>query len=747
MTFLYKRILALSIIAIGGGHNALAEEISEVYIGESVVSASGYEQDIQNAPASISVVKPQDLKSRPVRDLAEALSSVPGVSIDSSVSKTGGYGISIRGMGSNYTLILQDGKRINGDSSLFPNGFGDSVTSFMPPLSAIERIEVIRGPASTLYGSDAMGGVVNIITKKNLEKWATSIGLDYTAQEQKAFGDTMGFNFYTMGPLNEAKNWGLNLRGRYNKRLAAQSLRVIPCNNGSFTNASRNNIVGLAPMEGYNAGVRLNWHSLDTTQTGLSLNSVYADVDYSTLLYDNSDGLLGTYNGNRANSGYSADMDLHRFNAIVSHKGNYIDNPNAILSLLSTETSLQYNLTLNLDRFVTTASFSNGTTPKVFNGVSAGDSRELTGQDVIVDNTTQMIFIFNNNLGLNLNVGGRYWYNNFRDKLFVLGGKSPLQEQHIGALFAEGELGIIDKVFLSAGVRGNFNSIFGANASPRAYIAYKPIKYLTIKGGVSTGYKTPSLSNLINGIANLSAQGNSHTYGNPKLKPEQSINYELSFISDSNYINASVTGFYTNFTDRISTINSSNNSPVGSTGFTCNASSGCSYYVNVGKATTYGAEVALALKPINVIYGDISFNTAYTYTFSKITKGDKDVGQRLTNMPLHNFNASLNYDSQYFGGYIKGEIKDGIYRGNPNTDAVAIALGKYYKTIYLMHLGIYLKPTQDFRINLAVYNLLGKDFIDYVAYKGSNGNTTQYANNYNYIREGRRYFISLQYDF
>lgn len=96
------------------------------------------------APASISIVSPQEVQSRPTRDLAEALANMPGVSIDSSTTKTGGYGISIRGMGSSYTLILVDGKMVNSDSSLFPNGFGDSVTSFMPPLSAIERIEVIR---------------------------------------------------------------------------------------------------------------------------------------------------------------------------------------------------------------------------------------------------------------------------------------------------------------------------------------------------------------------------------------------------------------------------------------------------------------------------------------------------------------------------------------------------------------------------------------------------------------------------
>lgn len=729
--------------------SVFADELREVYIGESVISASGYEQNLKDAPASISVVQPQDLKSRPVRDIAEAISNVPGVSIDSGVSKTGGYGISIRGMGGGYTLMLNDGKRVNGDSSLFPNGFGDSVTSFMPPLSAIERIEVIRGPASTLYGSDAMGGVVNIITKKNFERWGVSAGINYTLQESQAFGNTMGVNLYTAGPLT--KGWGLILRGNVNKRQAAHNLKVIPNGtNGALKDASRNQIVGLAPMWGYNLGGRVIWNDSASTQSGLALNSVYFDADYSELDYDNSLGLLGNYKPatGRAESGYGARMNIYRFNTILNHKGNYIDDSNATLQRLSVESSLQYNLTANPNRYVPKDAFSNNATSA--NGVNKGDSRELMGQDVILDSTTQMIFYFNRYVGLNLNVGGRYWYNNFKDNLFAIANKRPLQEQHIGALFSEGEVGIVDKVFITAGIRGNFNSIFGANASPRAYIAYNALdKWLTIKGGISTGYKTPALSNLINGVANLSAQGKTHTYGNPNLRPESSINYELSLISDNEYFNAQITGFYTDFTNRISTISGA---PAG---FTCSATNGssgngCSHYVNVGKARTYGAEVALSSKPINIAnHGDISINTAYTFTASKITKDSnpKNIGTRLTNVPLHSFNASLNYDSEFIGGYVKGEIKAGIYRGNPATSAEAKALGEFYKPIYLMHLGAYLAPTKNLRINFAVYNLLGQDFIDYEAVNGTNGGTQTYANNYNYIREGRRYFMSLQFDF
>ena len=75
--------------------------------------------------------------------------------------KTGGLDISIRGLPSEYTLILIDGRRQNTAGNVTPNGFNETATSFMPPLSAIERIEVIRGPMSTLYGSSPRKWALN----------------------------------------------------------------------------------------------------------------------------------------------------------------------------------------------------------------------------------------------------------------------------------------------------------------------------------------------------------------------------------------------------------------------------------------------------------------------------------------------------------------------------------------------------------------------------------------------------------
>src|SRR5690606_31965026 len=110
-----------------------------------------------------------------------------------------------------------DGRRQNAAGDVTPNGFGETKTSFMPPVSAIDRIEVIRGPMSTLYGSDAMGGVINIITKKVGKEWGGSVSAETTLQEHREYGDSRATEVYLSGPLVEDK-LGLTLRGRYFER-------------------------------------------------------------------------------------------------------------------------------------------------------------------------------------------------------------------------------------------------------------------------------------------------------------------------------------------------------------------------------------------------------------------------------------------------------------------------------------------------------------------------------------------------
>ena len=176
----------------------MAEEASEVKENEDqmVVTASSVEQNLKDAPASISVITREDLQRKPVQNLKEVLKDVPGVQLTNESDNR--QGVSIRGLGSSYTLILVDGKRVNSRNAVFRHN--DFDLSWIPAES-IERIEVVRGPMSSLYGSDALGGVVNIITRKVGTEWHGTLSADTTVQEHRDRGDSGNGNFFASGPL------------------------------------------------------------------------------------------------------------------------------------------------------------------------------------------------------------------------------------------------------------------------------------------------------------------------------------------------------------------------------------------------------------------------------------------------------------------------------------------------------------------------------------------------------------------
>jgi len=180
-----------------------------------VVTAAGFEQSVQDAPASITVVPREELAKRAYPDVTEALKDIPGVVVTGGGSSSD---ISIRGMSSGYTMILVDGVRQNTRETR-PNGDNSGIEQgWLPPLEAIERIEVIRGPMSSLYGSDAMGGVVNIITRKVAHDWHGTLRTEGTFQENSQSGDIYAGNFHVAGPLKE-NLLGLQVYGNQSRRI------------------------------------------------------------------------------------------------------------------------------------------------------------------------------------------------------------------------------------------------------------------------------------------------------------------------------------------------------------------------------------------------------------------------------------------------------------------------------------------------------------------------------------------------
>ena len=126
-----------------------------------VVTATGEPRILSDAPLPVRVLDSETIRRSPSHDVADLLQRAPGVPVMSSgVDQRGGVsGISLQGAGAGRTLVLVDGRPVAGD-------VGGVVDLSQFPAEALERVEIVEGPMSTLYGSDALGGVINLITRR-----------------------------------------------------------------------------------------------------------------------------------------------------------------------------------------------------------------------------------------------------------------------------------------------------------------------------------------------------------------------------------------------------------------------------------------------------------------------------------------------------------------------------------------------------------------------------------------------------
>ena len=229
-------------------------------IGASLLAAPAFAQEA-NAPMArveitgsaikridaetavpVTVMKMSDLKAEGISTVEQVLSTVASMQATQGTSQvvglsTGGASFAnMRGLGANKTLVLLNGRR------LANNAFDSSAPDLnMIPFAAIERVEVLRDGASALYGSDAVGGVINFITKRDFTGGIVSVGGD--SPEHKGgtslnssigygYGDVDkdGFNFYAMGDFQKQRAIGGTERD-FNRRFpGGQSASTFPAN-------------------------------------------------------------------------------------------------------------------------------------------------------------------------------------------------------------------------------------------------------------------------------------------------------------------------------------------------------------------------------------------------------------------------------------------------------------------------------------------------------------------------------------
>ena len=577
-----------------------------------VTTAGGYEQNIADAAATISVISAEELAKKSYSDVTDALKNVPGVFVQGGGTN---QTISIRGMGSAYTLFLIDGKPMNDGSLLTTNGGvqGASV-NFLPPIEAIERIEVIRGPSSSLYGSDAMGGVINIITKKHQDKMTASIRTEYikAAKSNKVNNDATNTSLYVNTPLLE------NL-------LSLQVTAGLQTIEESHLQRTTTEVGESEPdFNKKNISTKLVF----TPNTNNTLIAEFANTQQQRT-HTPGISLLAT-----ADRTYS---ELEKNNYNLSHEAKY--------DKWVSNSYIQYDKDKNNSITGRSITIDNNGTPND------------TSDDVIVDNpggilfetitaNTQSTYFFNQHA---LTVGGRYLQENLEDgttnQNVEMAGTVTKMDRYQWSLFAEDTWHVNDKLALTLSGRYDDNEFFGDNFSPKAYAVYKANNNFTLKGGVISGYKAPSLRSSSPDYR-LGSMGGA-VIANTQLKPETSFTYEtgVAYQNSDLGLQASLMVYQTDFEDKITRTGRIAGSqdpnsqfyldnpelPYSSTGYTRN--------YNVDEAQIRGLELTTDY----FITDYLKYRHSYTYTNSEQKTGDSK-GDPLNDVPKHMFNAGLDWD-------------------------------------------------------------------------------------------------------
>ncbi len=485
------RHLSLTILASLMPLAALAAE--PVALEQQVITATQTAHSELSAPASVSVVTREELEQRPVYNLADAVKYLPGVHLNPS-STYGRQEIKLRGMDSDYTLLLVNGRRINSRDALSSNYANDFDLSSIP-MAAIERIEVIRGPMSSLYGADALGGVVNVILRQPTEETKAGIAYTYEHPTEGDSGDGHKASGYVSGSLIENKLLG-NLILETTDQAAWLSEQTVNPNTDAAEQRQASSAYG-----------SLSW-LLDERQT--------IDLDI-THRKDDREAEWNNFGAVVLNV-----QEMERWSFGLGHTGNWDG--------FNTRVRYYYeNVELMDDSQIMTT--------------LRGMKGDIEQKNHTVDGKVTA-FLGNHLLTLGSELRRTELTHNQN-----LGSETEVDQK---AVYLQDEFSIGD-LDVTLGGRLDDHDSFGSEFSPRAYGVYNLTDNWVIKGGVGRSFKAPSIYQSDDTYGVLACRGMCTLVGNPNLKPETATSYEIGTLYQNERLEAGVMLFNNDIDDMIIT--------------------------------------------------------------------------------------------------------------------------------------------------------------------------------------------------
>jgi iron complex outermembrane receptor protein len=582
----------------------------------SVYTASKYEQKVSKAPASISIVTADEIKKWGYRNFGDIMASLKG--FYSTNDRNYGY-IGARGFGlpSDYNsrlLLLVDGHRYN--DNIFESFYADE--GFPVDVDIIERVEVVRGPSSSLYGTNAFFGVINVITKRGRDQEGVNIKSSY-------------------GTFNANKS-SVSLGKRFSNGLEAFL-------SGTFYNSDGNNHF-------------FSKEFIDpSSNNGLPTNGGY---------YDNNDGEQAKKLIGKLTYGYFT------FESLLVDRQKYIPTAPFVTVFNSPNTNtvdkayfyeLKYDHTfdnqLNVQSRISYNYYDYKGLYPFFDqntGNIVNNNDLVRGQWWRGSLEATKIFFEDHKATF----GGEFQhdYDQFQSNFNQLGNsitdtKVSNSGSYRWALYAQDEYSITDNWTFNAGIRYDFFSIFGDTINPRLGLIYTPWKSTTLKLLYGTAFRAPNqfeTHSLLNGLT-----------ANENLRPE---NLETTEFILEHYFNENLRGEFNLFHTKVKNIISQ-----------VNVGNGLAQNQNVDNVDSNGLELQIEDSWSNGYQMRISYSwqdTQYDSKNTRLPNSPEHMVKLNLIAPLWKDSVFLGFETRYLSGRKRPQPdpSSGIIVGNGVGDYV-----------------------------------------------------------------------------
>ena len=458
-----------------------------------VVTGSGHHQRLKSTATPVHVLSKQEIKEQGITTFDGALTRMmPQISM--SPNSMGTF-LRLNGLGNKYILILINGQKLTGDIS-------NNVDLNRINMARVKRIEVLDGAASSLYGSDAIAGVINIITDQPTRD-LVSVTSDTRVSGHGLLTENIaldiyknGFGSYTSFSRDRADSYRIN-DVEYVKGSDTETQPTI----APFFTGYRSNLVGqkftYAPDEhlALNAGIDYSYKITDRPNTR---KDITGGTDYEM-----------RYKGLRWNVG-----GIYKF---------------------TSRNSLQADFTV--DRFRYGKQYDVATkTYAIDDYVQSKKQRSMEAQ------LKAILGLMNNST----TIFGADWR---KDYLTATSGNIN-QNAYTAAAFAQHEMLFFDRLTATVGLRLTYHETFDWHLTPKATLMYAPGNF-RLRATYSAGFRAPGLDELYYHYFSVNRGKAQIIFGNKELKPEKSNYFSLNAEYRTNLIAVSVTGFLNRINDMV----------------------------------------------------------------------------------------------------------------------------------------------------------------------------------------------------